>query len=84
MSFRKPCHMPFRKLIPSFTLTAWLSISMNFRILLANYPLDVISINETMKVLPGYKIVRRDRNRNGGGVCFYIKTAITYLRTESN
>ena len=54
------------------------------RILLANYPLDVISINETMKVLPGYKIVRRDRNRNGGGVCFYIKTAITYLRTESN
>ena len=21
MSFRKPCHMPFRKLIPSFTLT---------------------------------------------------------------
>ena len=23
MSFRKPCHMPFRKLIPSFTLTAF-------------------------------------------------------------
>ena len=22
MSFRKPCHMPFRKLIPPFTLTA--------------------------------------------------------------
>ena len=21
MSFRKPCHMPFRKLIPSFILT---------------------------------------------------------------
>ena len=23
MSFRKPCHMPFRKLIPPFTLTAY-------------------------------------------------------------
>ena len=23
MSFRKPCHMPFRKLIPSFTLTGF-------------------------------------------------------------
>ena len=23
MSFRKPCHMPFRKLIPPFTLTAF-------------------------------------------------------------
>ena len=22
MSFRKPCHMPFRKLIPPFTLTS--------------------------------------------------------------
>ena len=27
MSFRKPCHMPFRKLIPPFTLTAlWITI----------------------------------------------------------
>ena len=58
------------------------------RILLANYPLDVISINETRLdqgilnseiYIPGYKIVRRDRNRNGGGVCFYIKTAINYF-----
>ena len=24
MSFRKPCHMPFRKLIPPFTLTAYM------------------------------------------------------------
>ena len=35
--------------------------------------------------LPGYEIVRRDRNRNGGGVCFYIKTAISYsVRTDLN
>ena len=57
------------------------------RILLANYPLDVISINETILeqgilnseiYIPGYEVVRRDRNRNGGGVCFYIKAAINY------
>ena len=57
------------------------------RILLANYPLDVISINEmTLDQgilnseihIPVYEIVQRDRNRNGGGVCFYIKTAINY------
>ena len=55
------------------------------KILLAIYPLDVISINETRLDqgilnseihIPGYEIVRRDRNRNGGGVCFYIKTAM--------
>ena len=35
--------------------------------------------------LPGYEIVRRDRNRNVGGVCFYIKTAISYsVRTDLN
>ncbi|XP_068742189.1 uncharacterized protein [Montipora capricornis] len=64
------------------------------RILLANCPLDVISINETRLeqgilnseiYIPGYEIVRRDRNRNGGGVCFYIKTAINYsVRTDLN
>ena len=57
------------------------------RILLANHPLDVISINETRLdkgilnseiYIPGNEIVRRDGNRNGGGVCFYIKTAINY------
>ena len=64
------------------------------RILLANYPLDVLSINETRLdegilnseiCIPGYEIVRRGRNKNGGGVCFYIKTAITYsVRTDLN
>ena len=35
--------------------------------------------------LPGYEIVRHNRNRNGGGVCFYIKTAISYsVRTDLN
>ena len=35
--------------------------------------------------LPGYEIVRRDRNRNGGSVCSYIKTAISYsVRTDLN
>ena len=57
------------------------------RILLANYPLDVISINETRLdegilnseiYIPGYEIVRRDRKRKSGGVCFYIQTAINY------
>ena len=25
------------------------------------------------------EITRRDRNRNGGGVCFYIKTSINFV-----
>ena len=35
--------------------------------------------------IPGYEIVRRGRNRNGGSVCFYVKTAINYfVRTDLN
>jgi hypothetical protein len=45
-----------------------------------NKPLDVITPNETRLdesvlngevEIPGYDIVRRDRNRNGGGVTIY-------------
>ena len=64
------------------------------KILLAIYPLNVISINETRLdqgilnseiYIPGYEIVRCDRNRNGGCVCFCIKTAINYsVRTDLN
>ena len=58
------------------------------RILLADCPLDVLAINETklngsnsdkeVKV-PGYKIKRRDRlSDGGGGICFYIRTSLSY------
>ena len=29
MSFRKPCHMPFHKLIPPFTLTVYNSMTVS-------------------------------------------------------
>ena len=48
------------------------------RLLMADKNLDVLAINETRLSdsiddscihIQGYDIVRRDRNRNGGGVC---------------
>ena len=47
------------------------------RILLANYPLDEGILNSEIYI-PEYEIVRRDRKRKSGGVCFYIQTAINY------
>ena len=58
------------------------------RILLANYPLDVISINESRLdegilnseiYIPGYEIVRRDRKRNGGVFASISKPPLTIL-----
>ena len=54
------------------------------RILLADTPVDVLSINEARLddsvkdsdvYIPGYEIIRRDREINGrlgGGVCFFV------------
>ena len=56
---------------------------------MANKPLHVLAINESKLDLvdsdrlvnvEGYNIVRRDRNKHGGGVCFYLRNTITYSR----
>ena len=53
------------------------------RILLFDYSIDIISINETKLDdtikscevhIPGYEFIRHDRNRQRGGVGFSIKT----------
>ena len=58
------------------------------RILLFDYSIDIFSINgtkvdDTIKScevhIPGYEFIRRDRNRQGGGVDFYIKTSINFV-----
>lgn len=36
------------------------------------------TINYSIINIPGYDIVRRDRDRNGGGVAIYIRTTINY------
>ena len=52
-----------------------------------NKHFDIITLNETRLdssvlngeiEIPGYDIVRRDRNRSGGGVAMYIRSNIPY------
>ena len=52
------------------------------RILLADDPVDILSINETRLddrvkdwevCISGFDLIRRHRNRNGGGVCFFLQ-----------
>ena len=57
---------------------------LSFRCYLYETRLEQGILNSEIYI-PGYEIVRHDRNRNGGGVCFYIKTAINYsVRTDLN
>ena len=51
-------------------------------------PFDILTLNETRLdssildcevQIPGYDIIRSDRNRYGGGVVIYIRTIIPYI-----
>ena len=52
---------------------------------------DIITLNETRLdssvvngeiEIPGYDIVRHDRDRSGGGVAMYIRSHIPYIRND--
>jgi hypothetical protein len=53
-----------------------------------NYPFDILAINETKLdssisdseiYIKGYTFIRKDRNRNGGGIAIYIKNNISHF-----
>lgn len=53
--------------------------------------IDILGLNETRldNTIPysqidieGYDILRRDRNRNGGGVAFYVAQSLTYVNRQ--
>ena len=57
------------------------------RVYLATNDIDILAINETKLDesimegevnICGYDIVRRDRKRGGGGVCFFVKNSINF------
>lgn len=59
--------------------------------LMANTPLDILAINETRLdesindnavALPGYNIIRNDRNRQGGGAPMYLKENIAFVEKK--
>ena len=57
------------------------------KLFLQQLPFEILSLNETrldetiqnnMVQIPGYEIIRRDRNRRGGGVAFIVKNNYSY------
>ena len=53
--------------------------------------IDILGLNETrldntiadsQTDIEGYDILRRDRNRNGGGVAFYVAQSLTYVNRQ--
>ena len=66
----------------------------DFRVFFGEFSFDILAINEIklyesiksseLHIL-GYEFIRRDRNRHGGGVGFYIKSSNSYIvRSDLN
>ena len=60
-------------------------------VFMADGTIDILGLNETRldNTIPdsqidieGYDILRRDRNRNGGGVAFYVAQSLTYVNRQ--
>ena len=63
------------------------------RILLAKQDLDILALNETrlddmlsddLMSVHNYDLIRTDRNRQGGGVCLYIRSNLNYLNRNDS
>ena len=63
------------------------------RSILASNPVHILSLNETRLSpditdseveLPGYSFIRRDRNREGGGVLLAIKEDLSFVKHDCN
>lgn len=75
--------------IASLNIVSLLSHIEDLRVIMINEPFDILAINESRLdetvtdnevYLTGYTIIRKDRNRQGGGVALYIRSAINYTR----
>ena len=62
------------------------------RIFMTEQALDILAINETSLdpsisnqeiQISGYEVIRKDKNRNGGGVCLYVRSTINYKLRRS-
>lgn len=36
------------------------------------------SISDSMINIPGFNVIRNDRNRHGGGICIYVRKGLAY------
>ena len=79
------------------TLNSLLAHIDELKVFVSNQKLDIIAINETKLdntihdneiYLPGYDVARKDgstNGRNGGGVCFYIRSNLNFqIREDLN
>ena len=67
-----------RSLFPKVDEVATFVKTFNFSVFIVNESWLDESISDNDIQIPGYDVIRRDRNRQGGGVCIYIMSNLKY------
>ena len=75
----KIAHLNIRSLIKHIDQFRYFLKEKQFDIICLNETLLDETINDHEVNIEGYDIVRKDRNRNGGGVAIYVRSTINYM-----
>ena len=66
--------------IGSLNITSLYKHIDELTVLMAKETFDILAVNEIRLDNTNYNLIRRNRNRSGGGVCAYIRNRINYRR----
>ena len=78
----KMAHINVRSLPPKIEEIRYIVNQMDLDVLCINETWLDGSISDTEIDIDGYFLLRKDRNRNGGGVCMYVSERITFRERE--
>ena len=77
-SLLKILSLPARSLLPKINHLRGVCLSESFDVIAVTETWLSLDISDSEVGIPGYSLVRKDRNRHGGGVAIYISTSISY------
>ena len=90
----KPFHETVSKMrgfkMGSLNINSIVKYIDELRVVMLNQPLDILAINESklddndsdnmLSLDGGYILVRRGKNKQGGGVCVYLRDSLSFKR----
>lgn len=77
-------HLNVRSLVPKYNLIKSLILDNNIDIFAMTETWLTLNIPNSFVNIPGYSLVRRDRDGRGGGVAAYIRSSIRFQLLKSS
>jgi hypothetical protein len=73
-------HLNTRSLLPNISEMRLLAVKTNAKIIAISETWLDETVTDNEINIPGYSVIRQDRNREGGGTCIYINSQLAFNR----